>query len=119
MDLFTPLFVGVLVVLVISVIVNVYFVLLETADQPFFKDNATQTLIYTMEAEIQSKYAHHHVKHVAVNTTWPDNVKFHGTQTEIIYTSTTTTQRHPNITLDAAVQATLMAFKDTVTVNLY
>ena len=66
-----------------------------------------------MEAEAQNKYAHHHTKHVAVNTTQPDNVKFHNTQTEIIHTCITATQRHLNITLDAAVQTTLADFKDT------
>ena len=45
MDLFTLLFIGVLVVLVASIIVNVCFVWLETAEQPFFKDSATQMQI--------------------------------------------------------------------------
>ena len=48
-----------------------------------------------------------------MNTTQPDNVKFHNTQTEIIHTCITATQRHLNITLDAAVQTTLADFKDT------
>ena len=48
-----------------------------------------------------------------MNTTQSDNVKFHNTQTEIIHTCITATQRHLNITLDAAVQATLADFKDT------
>ena len=48
-----------------------------------------------------------------MKTAQPDNVKFHNTQTEIIHTCITATQRHLNFTLDAAVQATLADFKDT------
>ena len=74
----------------------------------------TQTFTFTAEAEVQTKHPHKYTKHIAVNTTPLDMMKFQGTQTEKVKTHTTATQRQLNIVQDSAVKATLQKFFETL-----